>query len=80
MPLASFRRRLERVGLAAERVVAVRARVARAVGLAAGLDPHEGVGELGARVGGGADAEAGAVDVAPVWGLLALILRWGWGA
>lgn len=73
-----LRRRLERIGLAAELVVTIGARVARAVGLAAGLDPHEGVGEVGARLGGGADAEAGAVDVAPVWDVLVFsLLLWG---
>lgn len=47
-------------------VVARGVLVRGAVALTAGLDPHEGVEELGGRVGGGPDAEAGVLDVAPV--------------
>ncbi len=71
VPLAGLGRGLEGVGLAAERVVAGGALVARAVRLAAGLAPDEGVGEAVARRGRRAHAEARAVDVAPVAPLLA---------
>lgn len=71
VPLTGLGRGLEGIGLAAEGVVARGARVAGAVGLAAGLAPDEGVGELEARGRGRAHAEAGAVDVAPVAPLLA---------
>lgn len=66
MPFTRLRAWLEGVGVAAEVVEALGRRVAGAVRLTAGLDPHEGVAELGAGVSSGADAEARAVDVAPV--------------
>lgn len=66
VPRTSLGRWLVGIRLAAERVVARGARVAGAVGLAAGLDPDEGIGELEAGAAARAEAEAGAVDVAPV--------------
>ena len=47
-------------------IVARSSGVGSSVALSAGLDPDEGVLEGVAGVGGGADAEAGADDVAPV--------------
>lgn len=47
-------------------VVPRRGRVGRAIALATGLDPDEGVLERIAGVGRGPDAEARADDVAPV--------------
>ena len=66
VPGTGLGRGLEGIGLAAERVVAVSAGVAGAVGLATGLNPDEGIGELGAGVSRGADTEASTVNVAPV--------------
>lgn len=66
VPGTGLGRGLEGVGQAAEGVVAGGRRVAGAVRLASGLAPDKGVGELEARRRRGADAEAGAVDVAPV--------------
>jgi hypothetical protein len=66
VPLAGLGSGLVGIGLAAERIVADGTGVAGAVGLATGLDPDEGVGELEASIGSGAAAEAGTVDVAPV--------------
>ena len=59
--------RLVGVLVAAEVVEAFGRSVAGAVGLTAGLDPDEGVGQLGASLGREALTEAGALDVAPVW-------------
>jgi hypothetical protein len=59
------------VVLAAEAVVAGGRAVAGAVRLAAGLDPHKGVGEVVTGRARRAHAKAGAVDVAPVTPLLA---------
>lgn len=47
-------------------VVASRAGVGSTVTLSTGLDPDEGVSERVAGVGGGADTEPSADDVAPV--------------
>lgn len=58
-PRAGLGGRLEGVGLPAVEVVPGGALVAGAVRLAAGLDPDEGILDLEARVGGGAETEAG---------------------
>jgi hypothetical protein len=71
VPLPGLGRRLVRIVLTAERIVPGRARVARAVRLAAGLDPHEGIRVGRPRGAGGPHAEARAHDVAPVAPLLA---------
>jgi hypothetical protein len=66
VPGTSLRRRLERILLTTEGVVAGSRAVRRTVRLTTGLDPDERVDERGASVGGGSDTETGAVDVAPV--------------
>ena len=71
VPLTGLGRRLEGVGHAAERVVAGGRCVASSVRLATGLAPDEGIDELGTGIGGRADTEAGAVNVAPVAPFLA---------
>ena len=55
-------------------VEAGRGAVRGTVGLASGLDPDDGVDERGVGVGGRADTEPGALDVAPVTPLLAEVL------
>jgi hypothetical protein len=66
VPGTSLRRRLESVVLATERVVAGSRGITRTVRLTTGLNPDERVDERRAGVGGRADTETGAVDVAPV--------------
>lgn len=58
--------RLEGILVAAEVIEAVGGRVAGAVGLTAGLDPDEGIGQIRAGLGRVPLTEAGALDVAPV--------------
>lgn len=74
VPGTGLRRRLESVRLSAERVVADGAGIRGTIGLTTGLDPDKGIRKAGASVGGGADTETGAVDVAPVAPLLAEML------
>jgi hypothetical protein len=62
-PGACLRSGLEGVGLPAVEVVPGGALVAGAVRLAARLDPDEGILELEARVGGGAEAKTGSSGV-----------------
>lgn len=62
-PGTGLRGGLERVGLAAVEIVAGGALVAGAVRLAAGLDPDEGILELQARVGCGAETKTGSPGV-----------------
>jgi hypothetical protein len=67
VPLTGLRRGLEGILLAAEGVVAGSTRVAGAVGLAARLDPDEGVSVGGSRDGAGRTRTEASVDhVAPV--------------
>ncbi|KAH9872994.1 hypothetical protein J1614_005390 [Plenodomus biglobosus] len=66
VPLAGLGTRLERILHATEAVVALGARIARAIALTTGLDPDKAVDKAAARVGGGPDAKASTVDIAPV--------------
>ena len=76
-PGTSFGRGLRGVRERARRVEARRRAVGRAVGLASGLDPDDGVNERVAGVGRRAGTEAGALDVAPVAPLLTEVLLAG---
>ena len=76
-PRPRLGRGLVRVRERARRVVAGRGRVGRAVGLAAGLDPHDRVDERAGRARRRARAEPGALDVAPVAPLVADVLHAG---
>lgn len=62
-PGTGLRGGLERVGLAAVEIVTGGTLVAGAVRLAAGLDPDEGILELQARVGGGAETKTGSPGI-----------------
>ena len=70
VPLTGLGRGFVGVSVAAERVVADGRSVAGAVRLASRLAPDESVDTLDTSVGGGADTEASAVNIAPVTPLL----------
>lgn len=76
-PGTGLGRGLRSVRERARRIVAGRRAVGRAVGLASGLDPDDGIDERVAGVGRRAGAEARALDVAPIAPLLAQILLTG---
>lgn len=71
VPRTSLRRRGERIGHTAVRVVAGRRAVRGTIGLATRLDPDESIDEGVASAAGRADTKASALDVAPVAPLLA---------
>jgi hypothetical protein len=71
VPLSSLGRWLIGIVLSAERIVPGRARIARTVGLATGLDPHKRINKSVAGLAGRTHTETGALDVAPVTPLLA---------
>jgi hypothetical protein len=71
VPRTRLWRRLKRVTLSAERIVPVRARIARTIRLATRLDPHKRINKRVTGCTSGTHTEARALDVAPVTPFLA---------
>jgi hypothetical protein len=65
VPLASFRRWLERIRAAAELIETIGGRVAGAVRFTTGLHPNKGISVGAASLGAGTTAESGIDNVAP---------------
>lgn len=71
VPRTRLRARSERIRHTAERIIPRRRAIRRTIRLATRLDPDKGIDKRVARGARGADAEARALDVAPVAPLLA---------